>query len=276
MDNLDLIIKMAVAEDVGSGDITSQATIPQGLSAHAELCAKQELIVSGLEAARRVFAAIDSSVSWQTVLREGDRCETGDVIAVLEGPARSLLAGERIALNFLQHLSGIATLSRRFADAIAGTSAKILDTRKTLPGWRSLEKDAVRAGGCTNHRTGLYDHYLIKNNHITAAGSVTSALAHAKSARKADQKIEIETRALDEVKEALAGGADIIMLDNMSVDQVREAVMFVSRRAALEVSGNISLDNVRAYAETGADFISVGAITHSAPAADINMLIRMD
>ncbi len=275
MDHLDILIKLAIEEDVGEGDITSLATIPANLRAKAEIRAKQDLIISGLEAARRVFAAIDRSVSWKTVLREGDRCNKGDVIALLEGSARSLLEGERTSLNFLQHLSGIATQARLYADAVKGTNAKVLDTRKTIPCFRSLEKQAVKSSGCENHRMGLYDHFLIKNNHITAAGSITTALERAKAARKTGQKIEIETRTIDDVKEALAGGADVIMLDNMSVDQVRDEVAVVKGKALLEVSGNINLENIRAYAETGVDFISVGAITHSAPAADIHMLILL-
>ncbi|MFA4874908.1 MAG: carboxylating nicotinate-nucleotide diphosphorylase [bacterium] len=275
MNNLDLLIKLAIEEDIGSGDITSQATIPEALLAKAQIRAKQDLVVSGLDVARRVFAEIDPSISWKTVLREGERCGKDEVIAVLEGKARALLAGERTALNFLQRLSGIATLTRTFVDAIAGTKARVLDTRKTTPGFRILEKDAVHAGGGTNHRMGLFDHFLIKNNHITAAGSVSAALERAKAARKPGQKIEIEARAMDEVKDALECGADIIMLDNMSVDQVRDAKALVAGRALLEVSGNVTLANVHAYAETGVDFISVGAITHSPPAADINMLIEI-
>lgn len=275
MDNLDLLIKMAIEEDVGSGDITSIATVHEELHARAQIRAKQDLVISGLEAARRVFAAIGPAVTWKTVLREGDQCRKGDLIAVLEGPARSLLAGERTALNFLQHLSGVATLSRKFADAVAGTNAKILDTRKTLPGWRILEKDAVRAGGCRNHRMGLYDHFLIKNNHISAAGSIAKAVGRAKSVRAQDQQIEVEVRTMDELREALDCGADIVMLDNMSVDQVRDAARLTAGRAMLEVSGGINLENIHAYAETGVDFISVGAITHSAPAADIHMLISI-
>ncbi len=266
---------MAIEEDVGSGDITAQATVPASLEAAGHISAKQTLVLAGLDTARRVFEAIDSNVTWQAHASDGDLCKGGNVLATVEGSAHSLLAAERIALNFLMRLCGIATLARKFADAVAGTNTIVLDTRKTAPGYREIEKHAAKMGGCQNHRMGLYDRFLIKNNHIAAAGSICNAVKLAINARKPDQKIEIETCTLDQVKEALDCKADIVMLDNMTVHQMREAVKLASGRAKLEVSGNVTLANVRAYAETGVDFISVGAITHSAPAADINMQIEI-
>ena len=275
MNKLDQLIKMAIEEDVGSGDITAQATVPLSLQAVGRFRAKQELTLAGIDTAHRVFQAIDPNVKWQAMADDGNLCKEGCVLAVVEGRARSLLAAERIALNFLMRLCGIATLARRFAEAVKGTDAVILDTRKTAPGFRELEKHAARMGGCQNHRMGLFDCFLIKGNHIAAAGSICNALNLAIGARKPDQKVEVETRTQDDVREALRCNADIIMLDNMTVDQVREAVKLVDKKARIEVSGNVTLANVRAYAETGVDFISVGAITHSAPAADINMTIEI-
>jgi nicotinate-nucleotide pyrophosphorylase (carboxylating) len=275
MDNLDQLIKMALEEDIGPGDITAEATIPEGTRARATINAKMDLVLAGTDVAEKVFKAADPEIKWKAVAKDGDLLKPGDEIAHLEGNARSLLAGERTALNFLQHLSGVATMARRFSDAIDGTKAKILDTRKTTPGFRALEKHAVRMGGGENHRMGLYDHYLIKNNHIAVAGSVKAALESAKKARHKDQEIEIETRTMVEVRDALEGSADIIMLDNMSVDQVQIIVEYVEGRKKLEVSGGITPETARGYAETGVDYISAGSITHSAPAADINMTMEI-
>jgi nicotinate-nucleotide pyrophosphorylase (carboxylating) len=275
MDNLDQLIKMALEEDIGPGDITAEATIPEGTAAWATINAKKELVLAGVDVAEKVFKAVDSKIEWKTISKDGTFLRAGDAIAELSGNARSLLAGERTALNFLQRLSGVATMAKRFSDAIDGTKAKILDTRKTTPGFRALEKHAVRMGGGENHRMGLYDHYLIKNNHIAVAGSVKAALESAKKARKKDQEIEIETRTMVEVRDALEGSADIIMLDNMSVDQVQIIVEYVEGRKKLEVSGGITIETARGYAETGVDYISAGSITHSAPAADINMSMEI-
>lgn len=274
-DNAMQLIKMALAEDIGRGDITAVAIVGPKLRARARIIAKEDLILCGIGIAKKVFLSISRGTKFKIIRRDGERCGCGDVLAVVEGPAIALLSGERTALNFLQHLSGIATLTKRFVDAVRGTRAKILDTRKTLPGWRALEKYAVKTGGGQNHRMGLYDHFLIKNNHIAIAGSVTEAILRAKKKRKAGQKIEVETRGMKEVEEALDTRADIIMLDNMAADGVRRAVSFVGGRARLEVSGNISLENISQYAATGVDFISIGAITHSAPAADVHMLIEI-
>jgi nicotinate-nucleotide pyrophosphorylase (carboxylating) len=275
MNHLDQLIKMALDEDIGSGDITAEATIPAGMQARATINAKADLVLAGIEVVEQVFHTVNPGIRFARLVEDGTRCKTGDAVASLQGNARSLLAGERTALNFLQRLSGVATMAKRFSDAIDGTRAKILDTRKTTPGFRALEKHAVKMGGGENHRMGLYDHYLIKNNHIAVAGSVKQALESAMRSRMEGQEIEIETRRIDEVRDALEGGADIIMLDNMSVDQVRIAVEYVDGRAKLEVSGGITLDKVRSYAESGVDYISAGSITHSAPAADLNMTMEI-
>lgn len=275
MNNLDQLIQMALDEDIGSGDITAEATIPEGMQARATINAKSELVLAGIDVAGKVFRTVNPAVGFERLIPDGTRCKPGTAVALLEGDARSLLAGERTALNFLQRLSGVATMAKRFSDAIDGTRAKILDTRKTTPGFRALEKHAVKMGGGENHRMGLYDHFLIKNNHIAVAGSVKQALESSMRSRKEGQEIEIETRRMEEVRDALEGGADIIMLDNMSVDQVRIAVEYVDGRAKLEVSGGITLEKVRSYAETGVDYISAGAITHSAPAADLNMTMEI-
>ncbi len=271
MENLDLLIRLAVDEDLGSGDITSTATIDEDSFSRAHIRAKSELTLAGTKAAEKVFHAIDPTVIWNQAPKDGDALKVGDLIATVEGKTRSLLAGERTALNFLQHLSGIATQTRNFVDAAAGTKAKILDTRKTTPAYRELEKEAVRLGGGTNHRCGLYDHYLIKNNHIASAGSVKKAVQLALNAAADHQNVEVEVRTLEELEEAIAAHADTVMLDNMSPTDVRVAVERTEGRAKLEVSGNMTINRVREYASTGIDFISVGALTHSAPAADINM-----
>lgn len=268
------IIDIALAEDIGTGDLTSIAIVEDGRHSVGRISAKQSLVLAGMDVARHVFQSIDPDVNWDPKRHDGTRCEAGDILAVAEGNARALLAGERTALNFLQRLSGIATMTNLFAHAVRDMNVQILDTRKTTPGLRLLEKQAVRAGGGTNHRTGLYDHYLVKNNHIACAGSVAAAVAKAQQAKKPGQLVEVETRTLDEVKAALSGGVDIIMLDNMPVHMVHEAVKMVKGRTKVDVSGNITLENLLSYAATGVDYVSVGAITHSAPAVDIHMTIK--
>ncbi len=271
--NTKKLIKQALAEDIGPGDITTEATIPTDSTSTAEMLAKQDLVPAGLDVSRGVFHYLDPGIQFTPLAKDGDRIKTGTVLSRLAGNTRVLLAGERVALNFLQHLSGIATLTAKYVEMIKGLKVEVLDTRKTLPGLRHLEKYAVRIGGGKNHRMGLFDMVLIKDNHIRAAGGITKAVEAAK--KKAGQlKIEVETRSLEEAREALAAQADIIMLDNMPVEIMREAVKLIAGRALVEASGNVTLDTIRAIAETGVDFISTGSITHSAPAADISMKIK--
>lgn len=270
------LIERALAEDIGIGDVTSLAIIPQDANATAEIRAKQDLVLAGLDAAQAVFYHLDSAVEFEPLAKDGERIAKGGLLAQVSGKTRILLSGERVALNILQHLSGIATLTARYVEILKGTRARILDTRKTLPGLRLLEKYAVRIGGGTNHRFGLYDGILIKDNHITAAGGVAKAIELARKNSHHLLKIEIETKSLEEVQEALSAKADIIMLDNMPLDMMREAVRIIAGRALVEASGNVALETVRAIAETGVDFISTGSITHSAPAADISMKLKVD
>ncbi len=260
------LIKAALAEDIGRGDVTSRLIVPTGLIARAQLVARTSGVLAGIAVCRQVFLTLDRSVQLTPRLKDGARYHKDQVLADIRGRARPILAGERTALNFLQRLSGVASATRRFVDAVHGTRAVILDTRKTTPGWRALEKYAVRCGGGTNHRAGLYDMILIKDNHIAAAGSITTAIERCRSSRL---PLEVETQTLADVREALAAGAKRILLDNMSVAQIRKAVMLARGEARLEASGGVNLRNVRRVAQTGVDYISVGAITHQAPAADI-------
>ncbi len=271
---LDNLIQRALAEDLGPGDVTSEAAISPESASLAVMLAKQDLVLAGLDAARAVFRVLDPAVLFAALAKDGDRLRAGAEIARLSGNTRSLLGGERVALNLLQHLSGIATLTARYVECVSGLKAEVLDTRKTLPGLRQLEKHAVRAGGGRNHRTGLFDGVLIKDNHIRAAGGISKAVERASETTHHLFKIEVETGTLDEVGEALAAGADIIMLDNMPPDMMREAVKLIDGRALVEASGNVTLETIRAIAETGVDLISSGSLTHSAPAADISMKIR--
>jgi nicotinate-nucleotide pyrophosphorylase (carboxylating) len=254
-----------LAEDVGAGDLTSLCVIDEHATADALMLVKESGVVCGLETAAAVYAAL--GVRLEPLVQEGDIVEPGQV-ARLDGPARAVLSGERLALNLVGRLSGIATSTRRFVDAVAGTGAEILDTRKTTPGLRALEKHAVRCGGGSNHRLGLFDAVLIKDNHLRLTGSIRAAVERA---RIAEVPIEVECDTLDDVREALAARADRILLDNMSTAQLREAVVLVAGRARLEASGGITLDNVRAVAETGVDVISVGALTHSSHSLDVSL-----
>jgi nicotinate-nucleotide pyrophosphorylase (carboxylating) len=267
-------IEQAFAEDLGPGDVTSEATVPADSTSAAVMLAKQHLVLAGLDVAREVFHYIDSAVQFLPFAKDGDVIHAGTEIAKLSGNTRALLAGERVALNLLQHLCGIATLTAKYVERVKGLKAEVLDTRKTLPGLRQLEKYAVRMGGGRNHRFGLYDGLLIKDNHIKAAGGIIKAVERAQKKAHHLLKIEVETRTLDEVVEALAVGADVIMLDNMPIDIMREAVKLVAGRALVEASGNVTLETIRPIAETGVDFISSGSLTHSAPAADISMKIK--
>ena len=273
--HIEQLIKLALDEDIGENDITTDAIVPTSLTTTAHITAKQHLVLAGLDIAKKVFHAVDPDISWDAKHEDGDHCEAKKILAVLQGSAASLLSAERTALNFLQHLSGIATATNVFVKTIAHTKAKILDTRKTTPGMRALEKHAVLMGHGANHRMGLFDRYLIKNNHISIAGSISKAVALVNKNRKPGMLLEVETSTIGDVEDALDCNVDIIMLDNMSVQDVRKAVSVVGGKAKIEVSGNVTLENIAHYAATGVDFISVGAITHSAPAADINMILEI-
>ncbi len=268
------MIEEALWEDIGPGDVTSDAVISEEATATAEIIAKQDLIVVGVLIAREVFRKLDPWVQFTPLVHDGDRVPSGSVLAQLQGKTRALLAGERVALNLMQRLSGIATHTARFVEALKGQRAEILDTRKTLPGYRALEKYAVRMGGGRNHRSGLYDGILIKDNHITAAGGIIKAMAEIRKRVQPLLKIEVEVKTLDEVREAMAAGATMIMLDNMSPHVMKQAVSIIGGRVPVEASGNVTIENIKAIAETGVDFISSGSLTHSAPAADISMKIR--
>lgn len=268
------IIEKALSEDIGPGDVTSEATIPAGHTSTAEILAKQDLVLAGLDLSLEVFHFLDAAIQFTRFAQDGDRIKSGKVLARLSGSTRALLAGERVALNLLQHMSGIATLTSKYVEQLKGLKAQALDTRKTLPGLRQLEKYAVRMGGGTNHRFGLYDGVLIKDNHIKAGGSITKAIESARRNAHHLLKVEVETKTLDEVREALSAKADIIMLDNMPLDMIREAVKLINGQALVEASGNVTFETIRKIGETGVDFISSGSLTHSAPAADISMKIK--
>jgi len=265
----------ALAEDIGPGDVTTLATVPADRQARAVMRAREPLVVAGLAFAEAAFRELSAAVVFDQVGHDGRRLAAGETLMEICGPARALLTAERVALNFIQRLSGVATATAQFVDAVSGTNARILDTRKTTPGWRRFEKYAVACGGGTNHRTGLYDLVLIKDNHLAAlrdaqpnaiAAAVQRARAHAPELR-----VEVEADTLEQVAQAAAAGADIILLDNMSPAQLAEAVRLIGGRARTEASGGVNLQTVRAIAATGVDFISVGAITHSARAVDIGL-----
>jgi nicotinate-nucleotide pyrophosphorylase (carboxylating) len=269
------IVRAALAEDIGAGDITTETAIPSDQRAEACIIAKEPCVVAGLSLFEEVFAQIDRAIVAKSLVGEGDFVEKGTRVCVLSGPARGILTGERTALNFLQRLSGIATLTRQFVDEIAGTKARILDTRKTTPTLRALEKYAVAVGGATNHRMGLYDAVMIKDNHRAILDRLgPKALGDAvATARKnhPNAPIIVEADTLEQVEEALAAGANHILLDNMTPDELREAVALVAGRAKTEASGGVTLKTVRAIAQTGVDYISVGALTHSARAVDFSL-----
>jgi nicotinate-nucleotide pyrophosphorylase (carboxylating) len=258
-------VRTWLAEDLGDGDLTSESVVPDGTTAEAAILLKERGVVCGLDLVHAVFAELDPNVRFEMRAADGD--ETAGEVARLEGDAHALLGGERLALNVLGRLSGIATATRRYVDAVAGTGATILDTRKTTPGLRALEKYAVRCGGGTNHRLGLDDGILIKDNHLRVAGSISAAVERAKAT---GVEVEVECDTLDQVRDALEAGADMILLDNMSPPQLAEAVALADGRA-LEASGGVTLENVRAVAESGVDFVSIGALTHSARALDVSM-----
>jgi len=267
------IIRAALAEDIGTGDITTQATVSPKTKGRAVAVAKENFVVAGLEVFEAVFQCQDPDIVVRKMVADGSRVRKGAVLARVEGRLSAILQAERTALNFFQRMCGIATLTAAYVDAVGKTKAKIYDTRKTVPGLRALDKMAVRQGGGTNHRFGLFDAVLIKDNHIEAAGGIAAAVAARKKHWKRSFKIEVETKNLREVKEALVCGADIIMLDNMTIHAMKKAVDWVAGRAFIEASGNVTLKRVREIASTGVDGISVGALTHSVRAADISLKI---
>jgi nicotinate-nucleotide pyrophosphorylase (carboxylating) len=261
-------VRRALAEDLGWGDVTTEATVDPQSRARGNIIAKADCVIAGLDIAAEAFRQLDPAVVFTKNVEDGHRCSPGTSVAVVRGSAAAMLTAERTALNFLQRLSGIATVTRRFVDATGG-GITVLDTRKTTPTLRALEKYAVRAGGATNHRTGLYDAVLIKDNHIRLAGGVSAAVERTRRYRP-DLPIEVEAQSLAQVAEALAAGADTILLDNLSLEEIREAVALTHGRVLTEVSGGVTLDRIPQIAATGAGFVSVGALTHSAPAIDIS------
>ncbi|HEY8492832.1 MAG TPA: carboxylating nicotinate-nucleotide diphosphorylase [Myxococcota bacterium] len=273
------LLERALAEDLGSGDATSNATLPQGALGEAVVEARAELVVCGLPIAEAVFAAVDPALEVKRERAEGETCApaAGDgplPLLRVRGALRAILAAERTALNFLQRTCGVATWTRRFVRAVEGTGCRVLDTRKTIPGWRVLDKYATAVGGAVNHRIGLYDGILIKDNHVAAAGGVEAAVRAARAAAPPGLRIQVEVESLEQAEAALAAGAEWLLLDNRSPDELRALVARLRGRAVLEASGGITLANVRAIAETGVDFVSVGALTHSAPAADLALEIQ--
>jgi nicotinate-nucleotide pyrophosphorylase (carboxylating) len=274
-DQLRTLAQRAVDEDVGTGDVTTNATVTPGARAHALINQKAPGAIYGLDIAEATFALLDPEARFERLAREGDWREEGGPVLSVEGSARALLTGERIALNFLAHLSGVATMAARATQAIQGTGAAVLDTRKTTPGLRVLEKTAVAAGGASNHRVGLYDAILIKENHIAAAGCIAQAVARAREAApELADTLEVEVRNPEEIEQALAAGAPRLLLDNMTVEELASAVAQIAGRAKTEASGNVTLENLRERALTGVDFISMGTLTHSAPALDLSLILQ--
>ncbi len=270
--NIIELLKHAIEEDIGHGDITTNLLVPEDSESRALYIAKGNFVLAGFPFAKEVFNLLDPATSFETFYNDGAKVRKGDVLGQVTGKTRVLLAGERVSLNILQRLSGIATVTGQFVDAVKGTKARIVDTRKTTPCQRFMEKYAVRMGGGVNHRFGLFDGILIKDNHIEAVGNIKDTVSLAKAGHHL-AKIEVEVENLKDLEEAIEAGADIVMLDNMSVEAMKEAVNIVGGRLTIEASGNVSLNNVRDIAETGVDMISIGAITHSVTAADISMKI---
>lgn len=273
---VDEIVQRALSEDIGTGDITTLLTVPDGVEARGEFIATQPGVLAGMPVAERAFHQLHPRVRVERIVKEGQHFDSGAVLAEVYGEARALLVGERVALNFLQRLSGVATLTARFVEAVNDLPVRICDTRKTTPGLRYLERYAVRVGGGYNHRFGLYDTVLIKDNHIAVCGGITQAVQRVRRALPHTMKVEVECATLEQVQEALEAGVDIILLDNMTVATLREAVRIAKGRALLEASGGVRLDTVRQIAETGVDAISVGALTHSALAIDIKLEMRLE
>jgi nicotinate-nucleotide pyrophosphorylase (carboxylating) len=268
------IVRRALAEDLGWGDVTTEGTVRPDQRAHGAIIAKSPCVIAGLDVALEAFRQLDPAIAAQTIMGDGSLCEPGDIVATLQGSAAPMLTAERTALNFIQRLSGIATLTRAFVDA-AGGRITVLDTRKTTPTLRLLEKYAVRAGGGNNHRGGLDDGILIKDNHVRLAGGVREAVRRMKEAGQ-EMPIEVEAQSLEEVDAAVAAGADVILLDNLSIAELRDAVRRVGGRAKTEISGGVTLERIPELASTGADYVSVGALTHSAPSADLSFELEPD
>ena len=273
--SLDPLIDLAFEEDIGIGDITTEATVPSAQEGVGTLLAKSDGIIAGLPIAERVFAKLDTALTFRAIVSDGDAVEAGTPIAEVQGSAKTILIGERTALNFLQRLSGIATLTAHFVEAVADYDTKIVDTRKTAAGWRAVQKYAVRVGGGYNHRFGLYDGVLIKDNHIVAAGGIDNAVQRARDVIPHTAKIEVEVETLDQVDEALKAGADILLLDNMSSGTMKSVVGEVGNQAMTEASGGITLERVQDVAATGVNLISVGALTHSAMPMDISLNLTL-
>jgi nicotinate-nucleotide pyrophosphorylase (carboxylating) len=271
-DTLDALIEAALAEDIGAGDVTTDAVIPADMTCRGKIVCKEDGVIAGLSVASRVFAMVDERITFDAKTRDGEKVQEDQIVARISGPARGMLKGERVALNFLQHLSGVATMTARYVKAVDGTKTKILDTRKTTPGLRGLEKYATRIGGAVNHRMGLYDAVLIKDTHLALVGGITPAL---RAVRKAyvDGDINVEVSNIQELEQALADKAPRILLDNFAPGQVREAMQIIRGRAEVEISGGVQVSNARAYALAGAAYISVGALTHSATALDFSMKV---
>ncbi len=274
--NYQHIIECALAEDVGSGDVTTQAVVAPGLEAEAYIIAKQELILAGTEIAEAVFRQLDKDIVWWTKCSDGTRAAVGEVVAEVAGQAQALLTAERVALNFMQHLSGIATLTATYVELLKPYNTKLKDTRKTTPGLRELEKYAVKCGGGENHRYGLFDAILIKDNHIAFAGGIGPAIKLARQNAPSGWSIEVETQSLEQVEQALTVGAEIIMLDNMDIDTMAQALELIAGRAKTEASGGITGEHIIEIAKLGVDYVSLGQLTHSAPAVDIHMQFMQD
>jgi nicotinate-nucleotide pyrophosphorylase (carboxylating) len=272
---IEQLIRIALEEDIGAGDLTTLSTIPIELQGKGLFRAKHDCTAAGIFLLEKIFSQLDSDARVRCLSRDGDQVKAGTVIAAAEGAIRVLLMGERTALNFLQRLSGTATLTRRYVKEVEDFPCKLIDTRKTTPGLRALEKYAVRMGGGTNHRLGLYDASIIKDNHITASGSIAQAIENVRRNAPFMAKVEVECSNLTQIREALEAKTDVIMLDNMSTKEMAEAVRLINKKAWVEASGGITIETVREVAETGVDFISVGALTHSAPAVDFNMKIDL-
>lgn len=276
--HLDSILRIVLNEDIGTGDITTNFTIPKSKKAEAILLVKSEGIICGLDVAERVFRLLDKKMFFQKFSEDGDEVQSGTVAALINGNARAILTAERTALNFMQRMSGISTMTKKFVDEISHTKAKILDTRKTAPCLRYFDKYAVKTGGGENHRIGLFDMILIKDNHIAVSGSITNAVNSCRKELSKSKKkilIEVETKNLSEVEEALQNNVDIIMLDNFSIPMMRKAVKIISGKCKVEASGGININNVKKIAETGVDYISIGALTHSVKALDISLDVRI-